>query len=154
VTDKYGRPMFNADDILRRAGLPLSRKAYRQVPPQDLRILVAALVEILNDARADLHLYGGRLGEYYELFVCELYSSGFRFDAVAERKMRAQLQRRVGELAELRGDVEGAVAFFELAIASWQDVGCRRALDRLRRLQQMQRDAGPIPELLDEKAPR
>ena len=104
------------------------------VPDPDLQLVVATLMELLKDRRALLDAHGRRLGRSYELFACALRNSGFRVAEFQTRKDRALAQRRAGELAEQRGNLAGAIACYELALKSYADIGCRRALERLRAL--------------------
>src|SRR4051812_44958582 len=122
------RPM-TAAELRAMAGLPPAAARLAVVPDEDLRAVVTALMEILHDARDGLHQYGAGLRMAYERFAYELRRSGFRVDVVASRHARAAAQRRLGELAEARGNVALAMAFYDLALGSWPEVGCRRRLE-------------------------
>jgi len=103
------------------------------VPDADLRLVVETLMELLKDRRALFDAHGRWVRRSYEAFACALRNSGFRIAEFQQRKARALAQRRLGELAEARGHVAGAIAFYALALRSGRDVGCRRALARLQR---------------------
>ena len=125
---------MNADDLARMAGIELQRQAQPPVRPDpELRVIVAALMELLDDRRELLDKFGGDLRNRYEFFRCALEESGFSIDTTTERKARAESQRHLGELAEKRGNVDAAIAFYELALRSWPEIGCRRRLAWLRR---------------------
>lgn len=102
-------------------------------PDAELRLIVSALMEVLADRRELLDKFGGDLRRRYELFRCAVEESGFGIDTTAEQKARAEKQRRLGELAEKRGNVDAAIFFYELALRSWSAIGCRRRLEWLRR---------------------
>jgi hypothetical protein len=104
------------------------------VPDADLRLVVATLMELLKDRRGLFDAHGRHLRLSYEAFACALRNSGFQVGEFQDRQARARTQRRLGELAEQRGDIAGAIAFYELALRSYADVGCRRLLERLRGL--------------------
>ncbi len=126
------RPM-NAAELRRMAGLPPAQTSPQLVPPDDVRLILRALMELLQSRRQDLDNYRKGLRERYERFACTLRESGFDFTEVEDRQARADRQRRLGELAEASGNVDGAIAFYELALRSWSAIGCRRRLERLKK---------------------
>ena len=91
-------------------------------------------MEILFAQRDKLNEYGMGLRDVYDDFRQALRYSGFQLTETLDRKTRAQQQRRLGELADALGNVPGAIAFYELALTSWPQIGCRRRLDQLRLL--------------------
>lgn len=91
-------------------------------------------MEILFAQRNKLNEYGVGLRDVYDDFRQALRYSGFQLTETRDRKARAQEQRRLGELADALGNVPGAIAFYELALTSWPQIGCRRRLDQLRLL--------------------
>jgi hypothetical protein len=91
-------------------------------------------MEILFAQRNKLNEYGVGLRDVYDDFRQALRYSGFQLTETRDRKTRAQEQRRLGELADALGNVPGAIAFYELALTSWPQIGCRRRLDQLRLL--------------------
>jgi hypothetical protein len=103
-------------------------------PPEDLRLLIAALMELLSAERDRLNRYGAGLRDSYDEFAEALRRSGFSLNETGDRKIRAQEQRRLGELADALGNAFGAIAFYELALRSWPEIGCRRRLEQLRLL--------------------
>jgi hypothetical protein len=107
------------------------------VPDEDLRLVVRTLMELLQARRELLDAYGRGLRERYEVFACVLRESGFRFYETDDRKARAKDQRRLGELAEASGNIAAAIVFYEWALASWPEIGCRRRLAALRRRERM-----------------
>jgi hypothetical protein len=117
----------------RSARAPMRRPA-RGAPPEDLRLVLATLMEILFAQRDKLNEYGMGLRDVYDDFRQALRYSGFHLTETLDRKTRAQEQRRLGELADALGNVPGAIAFYELALTSWPQIGCRRRLDQLRLL--------------------
>lgn len=132
---KTRRRPTSAEDLLRKAGieptdvLPTTASA----PDAELRLVIAALMELLEERRERLDQFGGDLRRRYEVFRCALEESGFALDTTTERKNRAHAQRKLGELAERRGNVDAALFFYELALRSWPEIGCRRRLEWLRR---------------------
>jgi hypothetical protein len=90
-------------------------------------------MELLLDARDSLSS-NVWLREAYEEFALELSRSGFRINERATREQRAADQRRLGALAEARGDIAGAIVFYDLAMRSWPDLACAVRLDHLRTL--------------------
>jgi hypothetical protein len=102
--------------------------------PEDLRLVVATLMELLSSERDRLSQYGAGLRDSYDEFAGALRRSGFRVNERRDRKIRAQEQRRLGELADALGNVSGAIAFYELALGSWPEIGCRRRMEQLRQL--------------------
>jgi hypothetical protein len=66
-----------------------------------------------------------------------LAQAGFKVSGL-ERLARARAQRRLGELAEARGDVRAARRHYQLALAASRHVGVLR---RLRRLERENRDS-------------
>lgn len=106
------------------------------VPPDDLRLIVTTLMELLKARRSELDAYGPGVRRRYEVFACALRTSGFAFNETKDRQQRARDLRRLGELAAHGGNVAGAIACYELALRSWPAAGCRRALERLKRLDQ------------------
>ena len=102
-------------------------------PESELRLVVAALMELLEGRREQLDTYGHNLRHRYESFRAALAESSFVLDTTRDRKGRAEAQRQLGELAERRGNVDAAIAFYELALRSSPTIGCRRRLEWLRR---------------------
>jgi hypothetical protein len=98
----------------------------RGIEPDRLWIVVA-LMEALADVRWELDQVDrrGKLRLAYEAFRCELERAGLPV-RWATRRDRAKGHRRLGELAETRGDVVAAVWHFDQAVRAWRDVGCRR----------------------------
>lgn len=96
-------------------------------PSPDLVALVCAFVEAFNEIRDELERYSCR--ERYESFVCQLrrhFPVGF-----PHRVARAQGQRRLGEIADLRGDIDAAIWHYTQALKSFNTVGCRTKLAAL-----------------------
>jgi hypothetical protein len=133
---------FGEDDAGREKAEELRRLADRLVEPagaivlgpEDLQIVVKTLMELLLDARDSLSS-NVWLREAYEEFALELSRSGFRINERTTREQRAADQRRLGELAEARGDIAGAIVFYDLAMRSWPDLASAVRLDYLRTLQ-------------------
>jgi hypothetical protein len=103
----------------------------------DRVLIVQALMEALSDVREELGPtvgFGptGKLRRAYEMFRCELDRAGMplRFET---QQHRARGHRRLGQIAEARGDVTAAVWHYDMAVRCWRDVGCKRARDRVRR---------------------
>ncbi len=126
---------MTAEDLLRMAGLPYRPAPPQLVPDEDLRLIVGALMEALKDVREDFARYDrtGDLRRQYERFACALRSSGFRIEETLTKQARASRERRLGELAEQRGDVDAAIVHYERAVRSWTAIGCRRRLAFLKR---------------------
>lgn len=104
----------------------------RPEPTDEIVMLVESLMETLAEWRDELALFDrtGKLKNAFEMFRCQLQESGFsvRF----ERKQdRARAHRRLGEVAEARGDVAAALLHYDLAVRSWKGVGCARSRDKL-----------------------
>ena len=109
-------------------------RSSRLEPDADLKLTIASLMEVLADVRERLNLFDrtGQLRRRYEALRCALSEAGFPVRHES-RFARAAAHRRLGELAEERGDLQAALLHYELAVRARKDVGCRRALDRLRR---------------------
>lgn len=112
----------------------LRRRAPQLVVPPDLALACATLIELLADVRGAFDRYdpSGTLRQQFEVFRAALERAGLpvRFD---RRRDRAMAHRRLGELAEQRGDLAGAWLHYDLAVKAWRDVGCRQRRDRLSR---------------------
>lgn len=104
-------------------------------PPDDLRLIVASLLDLLAGVRQEFDRYdpSGALRRRYESFACALRESGFQINETQERLDRARGQRRLGELAERSGHVDAAIVWYERALRSWSAIGCRRRLEYLKR---------------------
>ena len=113
-----------------RPGEPVLRKA---VPP-DLKLLLTSLVEAVREHRRYLQVAHRSMDMAlsFDLFRAQLETAGL-LDSVDTRKERALRERRLGQLAENRGDVRAARLHYEHALRSWRRVGCARHLERLRR---------------------
>jgi hypothetical protein len=102
-------------------------------PPQDLRLTVESLMEALNDQRQVVDGVDptGTLRRRYESFRTALERAGFAVTGF-ERADRGARQRRLGELAELRGDFPGALRHYEAALLADPNVGEQTRLAWLR----------------------
>lgn len=117
---------------VREARLARVRRTHLQVPP-DVSLIVSALMEALATERHAFNDYDrtGRLEQSYESFRCYLRVAGFA-DGWQHRRDRALGHRRLGELAEGRGDLVAALWHYDQAVKSWKNVGCRRRRTKLR----------------------
>lgn len=113
-----------------RPGEPALRKA---IPP-DLKLLLTSLIEGVREHRRYLQLAHRTmdLALSFDLFRAQLETAGL-LDSVDTRKARALRERRLGQLAESRGDIRAARLHYEHALRSWRRVGCARHLERLRK---------------------
>jgi hypothetical protein len=105
----------------------------RLEPPADLRLIVESLMEALHDQRQVIDALdpSRTLRHCYEAFRAALERAGFAVTGV-ERLTRGARQRRLGELAELRGDFPSAVRHYESALLADPYVGVQRRLAWLR----------------------
>jgi hypothetical protein len=143
--DEFRRALEQAKSEAARVG------SLKLEPDDDIKAIVATLMEALVAVRDRFNLYdrSGRLKDRYEAFRCQLEEAGFavRFET---RAARAAAHRRLGELAEARADLRGALMHYELAVRSRKDVGCRRRADWIRKeLEQMAHEW--VSKLVDEK---
>ena len=115
------------NDALHEAKFPKPRI----VPPRDLALMVAAFLEAMTDVRDELDRYGA-VREGFEHFRRELVTAGFPV-GFHSRMARARGQRRLGEIADLRGDTHAAIWHYEQALKSYAAVGCRQKLAALRK---------------------
>jgi len=92
------------------------------------------VLELVGDVDHQLHKYGARIVDPYRDLQNALRASGFRADALRDRRSRAAQLRRIGALAEARGNLAGAIACYDLALRSSPSAGCWRRLDRLKDL--------------------
>lgn len=107
----------------------------RSIPPStDLKAVVVALMEALAEVRGQLDAYdpSGELRKRYERFRLALEQAGFPVQHTT-RLARASAHRRLGQLAEARGDRDAAALHYDLAIRARRDVGCARRLTRIHR---------------------
>lgn len=126
------RQPMDAHQLLEMAAVQHRPEPPQLVPPDDVRLILTTLMELLQEHRGELHKVGRGLKNQYEVFACALRDSGFRFDETEDRQARAERQRRIGERAEARGNVDGAIVFYELALQSWSEIGCRRRVTALK----------------------
>lgn len=135
-----GRGAGDVDWAAIFAALSVEERRRLSVPPgpqlepdEDLRAAVTALIEALDATRDRLNLFdrSGALKRRYESFRCALELAGLAQGHRA-RAQRASAHRRLGELAERRGDLMAALMHYELAVRSRKDVGCQRQLQQMR----------------------
>lgn len=108
-------------------------RSKRLEPDAELKAIVTTLIEAFADVRDRLRFFDrtGELKVKYEAFRCALEGAGF--DVRHENRFaRAVAHRRLGELAEDRGDLDGAFLHYQLAVRARRDVGCRRRMERIR----------------------
>lgn len=89
-------------------------------------------MEIFADERATLLTCHPTidLARRFDLFRADLFRAGF--DVMMDRPQnRAKSFRWMGERAESRGDIDGAIVLYELAVRSWNAVGCKKRLGQL-----------------------
>lgn len=105
----------------------LSELATERGSEPDRLWIVVALMEALADVRWELDQVDrrGKLRLAYEHFRCELERAGLPVRWTSRRD-RAKGHRRVGELAEARGDVVAAVWHYDQAVRSWKAIGSTR----------------------------
>lgn len=124
------RQSVTAEELLALAGIEVMGR-HDLVAPDDMHLIVHTVMELLHDHGEDLDQHGEQLRRRYESFACELRDSGLLSDA-DDQRARAERQQRLGELAEKRGNVPGAIVFYELAVRSWPAIGCKHKLASLR----------------------
>lgn len=102
----------------------------------DRVLIVQALMEALADVRWEFDRAEvdpqKRLRKAYEVFRCELARCGMPLQFQSQ-KDRARAHRRLGEMAEARGDAYAAVWHYEMALRCWKQVGVDRRLKKLNR---------------------
>ena len=113
-----------------RRGEPALRVA---VPP-DLKLLLTSFVEAVGEHRHYLMTAHRSINaaRAFDVFRAQLVNAGL-LDPVDTRKERAIRERRLGELAEARGDMNAARLHYEHAVRSCARVGCARHLERLKK---------------------
>ena len=93
----------------------------------DLRIAVESLMEVMQQHREQ---FPAKARAQYERFRCEMEVAGFGVHSYAALD-RAARQRRMGELAEHRGDVSAAIWHYQQAVKAHAAVGVKRRLEAL-----------------------
>ena len=121
-----------ADGWQPAADPPLQPLPAPEPPTRDLRQVVEPLMEALREFRwaFDRVDPSGRLRRRYEGFRCALQEAGFHVSGL-ERLDRARAERRLGELAESRGDRPRAIVHYRTALAGHPQVGVKRRLAAL-----------------------
>jgi hypothetical protein len=101
-------------------------------PTADAVVALESLVEALGDLRWQLDALDptGRLRGAADEVRRRLEQAGLRV-SVRGRRARAVAARRLGELAEARGDRGAAAVHYRSAMAAWAGVGVRRRLHAL-----------------------
>ena len=97
----------------------------------DLALQIGSLLEALDRARSAMRAAdpSGRLWAACVLFLRQ--AQRFGVSASRARGVRAQRERRLGELAERAGDIRAAIVHYRAALASQAGVGVTRRLARL-----------------------